>query len=247
MNPFIIALAIAQVAAQPVGPSATTATAVAAESTAGALEAAERAVRILNEGKSATAEGNQLLVGELAHLSPGVELPLPDRLLAAAEGAVTRLPASDGTGADLYLYLRRSDRGWKAYAIRTLALGGIVAEMRQLLRQQATRTAEQERDLRNADLTLSSDASLAAWFADHREQLDRARGGVGDAATQAELTRLGLSSFDTRDDMFVASIGGILDNEVGFLFSEKAAPAIDPSHYIWVEPLGGGWYLFKTT
>jgi len=44
------------------------------------------------------------------------------------------------------------------------------------------------------------------------------------------------------------TIGGIQDNNVGYFYSPRnTPPRIDPFSYIWVEGLGDGWYLFRTT
>jgi hypothetical protein len=43
-------------------------------------------------------------------------------------------------------------------------------------------------------------------------------------------------------------IGGLVDNTVGFVHvRDGAPPPIDSSDRIWVEPLGSGWFLFRTT
>jgi hypothetical protein len=43
-------------------------------------------------------------------------------------------------------------------------------------------------------------------------------------------------------------IGGVVDNSVGFLFvGEQAPPPMSDDNYIWVEPIGDGWCLFRTT
>jgi hypothetical protein len=53
----------------------------------------------------------------------------------------------------------------------------------------------------------------------------------------------------SRTGVVKVTIGGILDNSVGFLHAADPAsvPPIDPSEHIWIEPVGDGWYLFKTT
>ncbi len=46
----------------------------------------------------------------------------------------------------------------------------------------------------------------------------------------------------------LVTIGGILDNTVGFLFAPPTAvPAMGPNHCIWVELLEPRWYLLRTT
>ena len=44
------------------------------------------------------------------------------------------------------------------------------------------------------------------------------------------------------------SVGGLADNEVGFVLAAgELGLTISPSDYIWIEPLAGGWHLFRTT
>ena len=40
----------------------------------------------------------------------------------------------------------------------------------------------------------------------------------------------------------------MLDTTVGFFRAGPSGPPpISPSEFIWVEDLGGGWFLFRTT
>ena len=64
----------------------------------------------------------------------------------------------------------------------------------------------------------------------------------------ASLKALGLKSIDTQDSATRIVIGGSVDNTVGILLAgASGAPAINPSSYIWIEDLGDGWFLFRTT
>lgn len=44
-------------------------------------------------------------------------------------------------------------------------------------------------------------------------------------------------------------IGGVTNDTVGLLYQPNpaAVPAMNPAHIIVIKPLGGGWYLYKTT
>jgi len=44
-------------------------------------------------------------------------------------------------------------------------------------------------------------------------------------------------------------IGGITDNSVGYMYikNKKDVPKMNPSHFIMIREIGGGWYLYKTT
>jgi len=213
-------------------------------------------------------EGRALLTGELASLDRPSIGPLvpPDALVALTGGkAVARIPAHGDDAPDLYLYLRQGPDGhWTIEAARTLALTGLTRELRRMLRAIPHRTADLEAGLRNAELTLASDQALRTWFAENRASLERLRGiAEGGGTPPDEVERVVESPQVTRllGDLHAilvrishvgvvsVTIGGILDNSVGFLHAPNPAvvPAIDPSDHIWIEPVGDGWYLFKTT
>lgn len=65
----------------------------------------------------------------------------------------------------------------------------------------------------------------------------------------AALKNLHFTALETKSDGSIEfTIGGMLDNTVGFIYSPKdAPPQIDGWRYIWVEKIAAGWYLFRTT
>lgn len=213
-------------------------------------------------------EGRALLTGELApsnRPSVGPLIP-PDALVALTGGkAVARIPAHGDDAPDLYLYLRQGPDGhWTIEAARTLALTGLTRELRRMLRAMPHRTADLEAALRNAELTLASDRALRIWFGENCGALERLRriaegGGtppdeVDRVVETPQSTRLlgelhAILLRISRAGVVSVTIGGVLDNSVGFLHAPNpaAVPAIDPSDHIWIEPVGDGWYLFKTT
>jgi hypothetical protein len=212
------------------------------------------------------AEGRTLLAGELGLAHPPTFGPLspPDRIVMLIGGkAVARLPAQGMDRPDLYLYLSQRDGAWRIDALRTLALTGIPREMRNMLRDKASRTAQEDDLLANLELTLASDQNLRAWFDRNRHDLEYLRGMVQNGRATA-VDDDGLMIPDTSalrrrlhvDAVLFSStgivrvtIGGMTDNEVGFLHASDPAqvPPIDPSDHIWIEFLGDGWYLFRTT
>ncbi len=124
-------------------------------------------------------------------------------------------------------------------------------------------------ELPNLRLTVASDVSLKGYFEEHRASLERIvaayaadptlahvlsdeRGepgaAVADVLRDLHLNRAFRGTM-TGDDGVSIGIGGMLDNEVGYLYVPAGAqpPRMRESNYIYVEPLGGGWYLFKTT
>jgi hypothetical protein len=210
-------------------------------------------------------EGRALLTGELTreHAPTFGPLSPPDRIVMLIGGkAVARLPAQDADRQDLYLYLRQRGGAWTIDGMRALALTGIPREVGRFLRGKASRTPQEEDLLANVELTLASDSDLRAWFAHNRRDLEYLRGMTengrgaagGDGATipdsSALRARLHLQAVSVSPEGLVrVTIGGMTDNEVGFLHASDPAlvPPIDPIEYIWIEPLGDGWYLFRTT
>ena len=117
--------------------------------------------------------------------------------------------------------------------------------------------------LANLELMLASDRDLRAWFDHNRHDLETLRAmtqnGRETAGNDDEMTMVDTSALRRRLHLDAISfsstgivrvtIGGMTDNEVGFLHASNpaAVPPIDPSDHIWIEPLGDGWYLFRTT
>lgn len=127
-------------------------------------------------------------------------------------------------------------------------------------------TPDLEATYQNILLTTLSDSELRSWFEDHKAELeemrllkpvyDRSMQGIDvNAVFKSDQPRVNklveklyLNYAEQKDNMFVVSIGGILDNSVGFLHASlEHVPKISTSNYIWIEPLADGWYLYKTT
>jgi hypothetical protein len=226
-----------------------------AQSISAAPDSAEEAIALFvelnNRSELLSAEGKRLLAGELDDIDrPGEGiLPPADKVLRISDTeSVARVPAREGSHPDLYFYLDRESDGWTVTAIRTLSLTGLFQEMRRTLRQMPTRSPVEEASLRNAELILSDDRTLLAWAAEHSVLLDRARADPRSPDVAREFEAAGGNQVRTDDGLIILSVGGIMDNEVGFLFApEGRLPAISLTDYIWIEPAGRGWYLFKTT
>jgi hypothetical protein len=115
----------------------------------------------------------------------------------------------------------------------------------------------------NVALTLSSDAALLSWHAEHRDTLQQLATqvasdpvpahrvgplGENESTIASRLRALGVSSAERLPTGVRITVGGITDNTVGFFYIESGTPPpISPDGFIWVEPLGGGWHLFTTT
>jgi hypothetical protein len=197
------------------------------------------------------------LTGEAANWdsAPGVSKGADFKVARQGEAqaiARIRVERPDQASPDGYLYLRREDGAWKIHAHRGLATIEVLVALRRQLRAKSALGDDDRRLLANLELTLASDADLRVWFADHRESCDEfvdmarsAQPGDG-APLQQYVEDLGFSSF-VPDEPFQLVLGGMVDNSVGFLHTRGRPPPMDPSDFIWIEPLGGGWSLFKTT
>lgn len=204
-----------------------------------------------------SAEGQALRSGEALEWDTPTFGPLPAHadLIQTIDDrhAVARVTATapDGHQLDLYFYLTDAD-GWRVEAMRTLAMTGLIFEVREMLRAQESLSDEEAATLRNLELTLSTDATLKAWFNAHRQDLTALvqdqQAGAALAALRTRAEALDLEVVHAVDGRVEVVIGGMVDNTVGFLKAgPDGPPAISPSAFIWIEALGDGWYLFRTT
>ncbi len=153
---------------------------------------------------------------------------------------------------DWYLYLRKEEERWRLAEVRTLSETGTLRMGLERLREVKGRTAEQEWQRRNLELTLASDAELKAYVRENRAAFDALAALVSDGSAGAAnaARRLHLQRATRREDGVVrALLGGVLDNTVGYLALAEGgtAPPMDPDRFILVERAAGRWILFKTT
>lgn len=191
-----------------------------------------------------TAEAAERQTGELAG-SLGYRVlseydALVDRVIVKSpERAAARIVAA--TGRDdwfKYFYLAKQGDRWKLAAIREFGDANEVAEMRRALRQ----THDLPADFGSR---LQDDRSLSAWFEAHRSELEQIAAEPPDARATTLCRELGLGSIEREGGARIV-IGNVSGSTVGFGFSPAAPPPeIHPNDYIWVEPLGGGWFLFR--
>lgn len=217
-----------------------------------------------------TPEAKLLLTGEALGRweSPywGILADSPDRVeLLSEKSAVGRVQwyGANEQITDFYFYLT-FDGAWKLEAMRNLALTGVVEMVYLDLKKVKDPTEEQLYQLRNSELTLASDAKLRKWFADNQASLTGIVQLLGssnecftgsyaktkclpDVQNAMRKTFLGAIRKEENGDVYL-TIGGITDNEVGFLYSPRNnPPRIDPSEFIWVERIADHWYLYRTT
>jgi hypothetical protein len=176
---------------------------------------------------------------------------------------------------DWYTYLAREGGVWKITAVRTLALPPFVRTLRNDLRAMRPRPDSLDARLRNLELTMQSDSALRAYFAARRDAFDALAAAFGQLSTLrivrsdgtaepgaspaearavvAQLRALDLNAISRAagpsDACVRVSVGGILDNDVGFLRVGPGCPVppMTPQEYIYVEPVAPGWVIYKTT
>ncbi len=222
-----------------------------------------RFVELANAGELTTPEGQSILTGEAKEFATDAKsaLPTADKvIIASPDLAVARmvLKSRPGEEADAYFYLEKTPAGWAVSSYRAMAMTGMSQMlMAELKKRRNLSPAEQLEEL-NLELTLSSDSELRSWYDANHTKLaaltvaflkadDRALDGV-DPGITADLKQLGLTAIEEINGEVRLVIGGMLDNTVGFLKpGPSGPPSISPSEYIWVEDVGNGWFLFRTT
>jgi hypothetical protein len=235
-------------------------------------------------GREAFPERGEYLGGELAQFrearTPGSALPEGARVTVRPlrvhedRAVVAVTVATADTTTDAYVYLNQNQGRWQITAFRALALPPLFFMAMDELRALPARTPEDERMLRNMQLTAASDSALKAYFVQHRPAIE----ALGRAAAQAgEVTWLGADPADGEGTLFPAllrireqlraldmeavgrdrkasgcvllHIGGMIDNSVGYLHAPRGCqvPEMTPGGFIYVEEIAPGWYLYKTT
>lgn len=220
-------------------------------------DAAFEEFRSLNaSGELQSEKGKALRTGEAASwsspsigpMSPATGIVQVDPTRAVVRFDTTYL---DGSTIDAYFYLAESEGAWRIAAGRSFALTEVPRAIQKQLGSKGPLSSEEEELKRNIDLTLSTDKALAAWFAVHKADLNEVAlqaAKPDDPELQARLKTLGLSAVSVEDGATLIVIGGMIDNSVGFLKpGPSGPPKISPAGYIWVEPLSGGWFFYRTT
>jgi hypothetical protein len=235
------------------------------------VEAEQRSVlaeldRLSAASKLQSDEGKALRTGEATDwVGPDLDggLAIDKLIQISPEQAVARIPAGK-VPQDTYTYLEKVGGRWKVSAERTLALSFLLRDYKEDLESKPAATPDQQALLRNVRLSVASDAELAAWFQSHGAELEAIKNDYVAAGTTDwviakgqdkagplvdRLRALGLAGIGRSEPGFVEVIvGGVLENAVGFLFDGgKPPPRPSPDDYIWMEPLGSGWYLFRTS
>lgn len=206
-----------------------------------------RFVELANAGQLTAPEGQAILTGEARQFATDAKsnLPAADKIIVtgATTAAVRFVLHGNGSEeADAYFYLEKTPSGWAVSAYRAMALSGMDQMLLAEMKKRPRLSLEDQLQKLNLELTLSTDSQLRTWFT--------ANSGKLAALTTAsnDLKTLGLSSIKQASGETRITIGGTLDNTVGFLKAGPSGPPkISPSEFIWIEDLGGGWSLFRTT
>lgn len=191
---------------------------------------------------------------------------MPDKILMLEKNrAIGRfqLFGENDQITDVYFYLQNNN-GWKVNAVRLLSLTGIIERIYLGLKAKPNLTAEEKYLFENSKLTLASDKELQQWFLKNESSLNKISFLLKNAGkyttVNAErnskqfpevrklLKKLNLGTVNVEENGSIKFvIGGITDNTVGFIYTNKQPPEISPSFYIWIEEVSPKWYLFRTT
>ena len=159
---------------------------------------------------------------------------------------------ANGKTQDWYAFVRKSNGAWRLEAVRTLAQTGLINTVATALRQKRDRSPDEEWKLKNADLTLQSDAELRAYLEGNLSKFEALarliQSRTGNSAAAAK--QLYLTSARARESGIVEFIiGGILDDTVGYLYVPDGVspPRLQPDDVIYIERIADHWYIFKTT
>jgi hypothetical protein len=178
-------------------------------------------------------------------------LPMADRIVSIGQDkAAARfvLRGRGGEEADAYFYLEKTPQGWAVSAYRAMATTGISVALLAELQKRPRLSEEEEFEKRNLQLSLSTDSQLRAWFAANRATLESLANASSGDETTARARAIGVQSVSSDGKKTDVIVGGMVDNTVGFMRpGPSGPPPIDPSSFIWVEDLGGGWFLYRTT
>lgn len=117
-------------------------------------------------------------------------------------------------------------------------------------------------ELGNSKLTIETDQNIINHFLHNRQAFEKLKDSVltvfehaaGEQDSLVKLLapayrKLFISSVSHNDGCLNFSIGGILDNTVGYFYvkDKKDLPRMNPRNMIMIREIGDGWYIYKTT
>jgi hypothetical protein len=173
---------------------------------------------------------------------------------------------------DWYAYLNKEGTVWRLAAVRTLALPPFFFLLLDSLDGRKPLPDSLTRMVENMRLTAHSDLELKTFFASQRAMLEAIADGFSretahsiaaapdglkapTSALRSLATQLSVLHFRGawRDSELPGcvflEIGGMIDNEVGFVRCRSRAtpPSMSPKRFILVESVVSDWYLYRTT
>jgi hypothetical protein len=177
-----------------------------------------------------------------------------------------------GQYTDSYVYLQRDSGGWKLAAVRTLTLPSQFKNALRVLRQQQSLADSVQQTFANMQLLAASDASLKRYFLEHRQAFEtlveafvaqqvpgvavspagRPMPGQSDGPVTRRLATLHLTSVYREPAIpgcaFLV-VASLQSSAVGYIRAGAGCrvPAMAPDHFIYVEQIAPGWYLYKTS
>ncbi len=101
-------------------------------------------------------------------------------------------------------------------------------------------------------LTIKNDSELKAYLKNNLTEFKKVVTLFSkDEKEQSEIAakRLFINHVRNNGGVLELSIGGILDNEIGYLYVPPGTdpPTINPSEFIYVEEVTDDWYVYKKT
>ncbi len=159
----------------------------------------------------------------------------------------------NGKSHDYYTFILKEENQWKISAIRKLALPGIFYITLEKLQNKTRQTDKEKQQYQNMLLTVKSDAELKTFLLERKHIFDKivklAKTNLRQANQLANSIYINSVKHDDKNGIVDMTIGGMLDNSVGYLYipDDTAVPEISASDYIYVEHIIDNWYIYKTT
>lgn len=205
-----------------------------------------------------------------ATLAPEVKTHARELQKDTSKATVAVTIADTAVTFDLYCYFDRGEDGWKLNTLRSLSGTGLMWAVVAECDTMATIPDSMRYGYENCKLTISCDSVLKAFLLDHQAPFDEIVSILNDNAIRVRVThndttltvdqprrqvagllrQLHLASVEADSTGRVeVLVGGVTDNMVCFLYVPESAipPTIDRDNIIYVEPIIGRWYVFKTT
>lgn len=179
------------------------------------------------------------------------------------------------TTVDWYLYFKKLESNWKLSAIRQLWLPPFYYYMMDSLASMVAVPDSLVEFYEQMKLTTSSDSTIKIYLKENLNDFDLLNeillkeesitfvsnennfspdsireNIVKEISKKLRLLKIASVSRDVyENEVIFYIIGGLIDNEVGFMYvkEKNKVPKISSSRYIYIENIIGNWYIYKTT